>query len=199
MAQFADDAEGVGAVGGDVYRRVRLLDRAGDDVESAGLKVLALVVEVFVLPSAQHQLQGFEETVAAFALVDAVAFIVGGHGAAADAENGAALRQDVQGGGFLGHADGLVQGDEVDGGADADAAGGLGDGGADHEGGGHYGKAGVEVEFGQPGGVETQFVGPLGLGDGVLVALGGGLIRGAGHLVENAEFHGLPLNRGVWG
>ena len=58
---------------------------------------------------------------------------------------------------------------------------------------GHDGKARVEMQFGEPGCVESQIVGQLDLSDGVLVALRRGLVFRARQLVENAELHGWPL------
>ena len=49
------------------------------------------------------------------------------------------------------------------------------------------------MQFGKPGRVESQLVGQLDLGDGVLVALRRQLVFRARQLVENAELHGWPL------
>ena len=137
-----------------------------------------------------------DESFPGFLLIDAVTLEVSGNGAPSDAEDGAATRQDVEGGGFLSQAYGLMQRHQVHCGPYAYAAGGLGHGGGNHERCRHDGKAGVEVQLGQPSRVETQFVRQLHLRDGVLVSLSRRLVLGTGHLVENAEIHGWPLNRG---
>ena len=94
-------------------------------------------------------------------------------GGAAGAQLHAPVAENVQHGGALGDADGVVvlrrqQGHGV---ADADALGALGDGAVEHLGRGTVGELPQEVVFHRPEVLEADLVGQVHLGQHLLVAL----------------------------
>ena len=190
MPQRADDFEGVGAIGGNVDRRVGILHGPRRHRKGVRVVVLPFVGEFFVGPQAENYLQAFQEPVPGLLLVDTVAQEMGGDGASADAKDGTAAGQHVQGGRLLRQSNWVVKRHQVDGRTDPNPLGRLGDGRGDHQGRWHHRKALVEVQFGQPSRVEAQLVGKLALGNGVLVAGGRRLVRRTRQLEKQTKFHG---------
>jgi hypothetical protein len=138
---------------------------------------------------ARHQLQRFDEAVAAFAQGNAEAPEVLRIGAAPDPQLDPSARQHVQRGDLLGHAQGVVQRKLHDGCAQAHAAGARRNGRQQQRRARHDRDLAVEVVLHRPDRVEAQRLAPLGLHQRLAKDLGGGLAGATGHQEVQAELH----------
>ena len=113
------------------------------------------------------------------------------NGPAADAELEPPVAQNIDGRALLGVPYRMPQRQQVDRNAEPDAPRALGDGGRHDQRRRHDGEVFVEVEFGEPGAVESERFGVNDLFDGFGIARRGRLRVGARQLIEQTESHGF--------
>ena len=106
VAQAAHQRKGVGSVGGDVHRRIGLLDGLGFQADALGLVKLPVVVQFLFGPGPQGQVKALHESPVAFLDGNAIASVMVGIGTAPDAENGPPAGKHVQRRHLLGNAQG---------------------------------------------------------------------------------------------
>jgi hypothetical protein len=149
----------VGADADHVDRRMRLLQRLGDDPDLGNGEVAALEGEPLLRPRPDHDLQRLLEALAALDLGDAIALELDGPVASPDAHVQPPAAQDVHHRQLLGEADRVVEGQDGRGEPDADVARAHGRGGGQHR---RRDRQAVldEVVLGQPDAVEPQLLGP---------------------------------------
>src|SRR5262249_57114234 len=99
-------------------RRMRLLVRARNDGQIVGREVLAGVREPFLGPGFQDEVERLLEALAALVVAHAVARVGTRKAAAPDAEVETALADLIDGGRFLGGANGMAERQHADAGAD---------------------------------------------------------------------------------
>ena len=153
----ADDGKGLGGGDAHPYRRVRILVGLGPYRDVIALVVLALKGELLGGPGLEDDIEVFLETAPALGVGREEGVVVLREGAAADAEVEPALADVVEGGDFLGDADGIAEGQQEHAEADADALGAAGDGGGHHDRGGEDAER-DEVVFGQPDGLHAHLL-----------------------------------------
>src|ERR1700730_3136208 len=124
---------------------------------------LALVAEGRALPGLPDDLEPFAKAGLALGVRHAVGVIRAHDAAAADAELEAALADVVDGRDFLGDAQGVVQGKDLDGCAHADSPRAGGDGARHLERGGDHRARRGEMDLAEPDTVDSPGLGPVGL------------------------------------
>ena len=197
-------AEAGGALrGGDAARadpeREGLLDRLGRDGDVFDLVVAAVEADGFAVECAGDDFERLIHQARAMAAVDAEALELLDAVAEADAEVEASIAEDIDGGGVLGDADRVVQGQQQDPGADPDARGEARDRGGDGQ---HGGGVAVvdEVVLGDPDVVVAKRFGELDLVEQFVVELGPGLapLGWVAEVVDQSELgHGWLLSARV--
>ena len=189
VTQPADAPETVLAAGGDADLGMRLLVGQGRQRGVGDGVVLALVGEGFALPGQQDDVQRLLEAFPAFAVVDAHD-VVGPHvAAAADAELETAFAELVDGGRFLGDAQGMDQRQHLDRHADAEPLGAGRNGGGDDYRRGQHGAVGVEVHLAQPHGIQSQLFGQVDFLKGFLECVGVGGVAADVEVRVDSEVH----------
>ena len=124
---------------------------------------LALVAEGLALPGLSDDLEPFAKASLALGVGHAVGVIRAHDAAAADAELEAALADVVDGRDFLGDAQRVVQGKNLDGRAHADSPRAGGDGARHLERGGDHRARRGEMDLAEPDTVDSPGLGPVGL------------------------------------
>ena len=104
----------------------------------------------------------------------------------------------VNGSGFLGHAQGVGQRQNLHGQAGADPLRAGGDGAGDDHGGRQYSALRAEVVLGQPHGVETHRLGVGNLRERLVESLGLGAVFADVEIGKHAKIHGFLPGAASW-
>jgi len=169
--------------------RIGLLHGLGEHPEVIDVGVLAVVGEAFLGPCLDDDIDGFLEPFAAGVDVDAHAVELLLLITSADAEVDASVADHIQHGHFLGHQDGIVQGQDDDRSADADVFGASGDGAEERPDAAEQAVAG-ETVLAQPRLIKAGFVGEGNLLQSVVEGLGRREVFMVGNDGEDSELHG---------
>ena len=185
---------------GDPHRRVGLLDGLGQHGALGHREVLALPAGDFVGPHVGDGADHLVPHVLGVVGLNLEAAEFGPGGGAAGAEFEASVGDDVERGGALGDAGGVVDLGQAEGDAlaDVDVLGLRGGGGEENFGGGGVAVLLEEVVLDLPDLVEAELVGEADVFERLVVGAPlGDVAPGAldGVLVEDAEFHGRPRRR----
>ncbi len=184
------ERKGIGAVGGDPYRRVGRLHRPRRQVQLARPEVFAAEREGFAAPRADDEVERLLEPLAAFLHRDRIAFVMQGRGAASDPEFQPSVAEDVGDRGLFGDLDRVVQRQERHRRAEPDAGCPLRRRRQHHQRVGQDRKRAAEMQFAEPHRIEADLVPEFDLTDDVVVALLLRIAGRTGQLVEKPEAHG---------
>ena len=171
--------------------RVRLLVRTRRHRQIRAGVMLPVKGECFLRPRCDHNFEELVKAAAAFLKGNIKPFVDIGKSAAPHAQLNAPVADVVQRRHFLGHPDGMTQGQTIDGGADTHHAGFGGDGRGN---GNRRGQRPfhIEVILRQPHGRNPQILRllhqPEGLREGVVMVA----VHGTGKLQKQSELHTCP-------